>query len=229
MSRASTWARLLAWWNDRHETYQSNLEYVCLLAACSELRLEPAMRQRRPLKITSRTSSVTNGFVQAILPQTVICDAQYDEARIRAHRLFGEGNCAYCGNSATDWDHLNPLVRNKRPTGHGFSASNLVPACGPCNQSKSGQAWEAWMKGKAKNSPSSRGVRDVEDRVEKLRLIDSEAQLHKIEIERLVSSDLLQDYWSKLEDIQKRMHSAQLLADQIREHIESEMMQAAAE
>jgi len=45
----------------------------------------------------------------------------------------------------TDWDHLRPLVRNRRPTGFISEIKNLVPSCGPCNQSKGAADWKAWM------------------------------------------------------------------------------------
>jgi hypothetical protein len=65
----------------------------------------------------------------------------------------------------TDWDHLRPLVRNRRPTGFIGEIKNLVPSCGPCNQSKGAADWKAWMTGKARGSPTTRGVKDVADRV----------------------------------------------------------------
>lgn len=43
---------------------------------------------------------------------------------------------AYCGEQYKEWDHLNSLVENKRPTGYILEIHNLVPACGGCNQSK---------------------------------------------------------------------------------------------
>src|SRR5438128_9847091 len=101
------------------------------------------MKFRKTLKITSRTSSVANGFVQAIIPCIEPTDAQKNEAlailQIDPNRL----ECAYCGAPATDWDHLRPLVKGKRSTGYCNEIRNLVPACGPCNQSKSGQDWRA--------------------------------------------------------------------------------------
>jgi len=36
--------------------------------------------------------------------------------------------CSYCGTPATEWDHLRPLVMNKKPTGYISEIHNLVPA-----------------------------------------------------------------------------------------------------
>lgn len=77
--------------------------------------------------------------------------------------------CAYCGGPRTEWDHLNPLVRDKRPTGYVSEIHNLVPACGKCNQSKGSSSWETWMFGPAPWSQKRdacqtlrRGPRDCE-------------------------------------------------------------------
>ena len=57
--------------------------------------------------------------------------------------VLGEegARCAYCGDKASDWDHLRPLVVKRRPTGFISEIANLVPACGKCNQSKGNSPW----------------------------------------------------------------------------------------
>lgn len=49
------------------------------------------------------------------------------------------GLCAYCGGKADTMDHVIPLSR-----GGEHSASNLVPACKPCNFSKHNKTPEEW-------------------------------------------------------------------------------------
>jgi len=49
------------------------------------------------------------------------------------------GRCAYCGDSATERDHLVPLAR-----GGTHTLDNLVPACGPCNRKKGDQLVSEW-------------------------------------------------------------------------------------
>jgi len=51
------------------------------------------------------------------------------DMRRMMHRYRGE--CHYCGEVATTWDHLVPLARGGR-----HSIGNLVPACRPCNSRK---------------------------------------------------------------------------------------------
>jgi hypothetical protein len=60
-----------------------------------------------------------------------------------------------------NWDHLRPLVKNKLPTGYISEIRNLVPSCGPCNQSKGASDWRAWMRGKARGSPTLDVVLDA--------------------------------------------------------------------
>jgi 5-methylcytosine-specific restriction endonuclease McrA len=50
-----------------------------------------------------------------------------------------EGRCAYCGDAATERDHVVPLVR-----GGSHTLDNLVPACGPCNRSKGDKLLSEW-------------------------------------------------------------------------------------
>jgi hypothetical protein len=88
------------------------------------------MKFRKPLTITSRTSSITNSFVQAIIPDIEPTQEEWVEA-LQVLGMTPDGiTCVYCGAAATDWDHLRPLVRNKRPTGYINEIRNRVPSCG---------------------------------------------------------------------------------------------------
>lgn len=49
------------------------------------------------------------------------------------------GSCVYCAAPATTVDHVVPLARGGRE-----HPDNLVPACGPCNFSKSGRLLTEW-------------------------------------------------------------------------------------
>lgn len=115
------------------------------------------MAFREPLKITSRTSSVTNSFVQAIVPHIVPTPAEIDEALHVLGMTQDNRVCVYCGTPATDWDHLRPMVRGKRPTGFIDEIRNLAPSCGPCNQSKGASEWRKWMEGTAPTGESPGG------------------------------------------------------------------------
>ena len=90
----------------------------------------------KPMKITDRSSTITNSFINSIIP---VIEPTNEEVK-HALEILGMDQdsfqCSYCGIVATEWDHLRPLVMNKKPTGYVSEIHNLVPACGKCNQSK---------------------------------------------------------------------------------------------
>jgi len=65
------------------------------------------MKQRAPLKITSRTSSITNSFVQAIIPTVESTADEQREALAHLAMTLDDLHCVYCGTATTDWDHLS--------------------------------------------------------------------------------------------------------------------------
>lgn len=52
--------------------------------------------------------------------------------------MFG-GECSYCGNAAETLDHFLPLSK-----GGAHTLGNLIPACNPCNRSKSNKFPDEW-------------------------------------------------------------------------------------
>jgi NAD-dependent SIR2 family protein deacetylase len=100
-----------------------------------DMNVKSLFKMPTPVKITGRTSSITNAFVNGIIP----CIAPAEEEIREVLEVLGMNaaiRCAYCGNNYTEWDHFRPLIHNKRPTGYISEIHNLVPACGKCNQSK---------------------------------------------------------------------------------------------
>jgi len=55
------------------------------------------------------------------------------------------GGCAYCGatDRAVQRDCVQPIARGGR-----YTLDNIVPACGPCNASKSNDEATSWMRRK---------------------------------------------------------------------------------
>lgn len=174
------------------------------------------MKFRKTLKVTSRVSSVTNGFVQAIIPCVEPTELERAEALAVLGMAPGLETCVYCGARATDWDHLRPLVRGKRPTGYCNDVRNLVPSCGPCNQSKSGQNWEQWISGTSKGSPKTRGVTDLAGRIEALKRFEDWSAHVALDMRGLVGDAVWDAYWKRLEAIELQMHEAQREAMVIR-------------
>jgi hypothetical protein len=174
-----------------------------------------------PVKITGRTSTITNSFVNSIIPSIAPSESEVREALNILGLSVEDLRCAYCGDTSTEWDHLRPLVRNKRPTGYISEITNLVPACGKCNQSKGKQDWEQWMRSAARLSPSSRKTPGLEDRIERLRAFEKWRHVSPINFEQIVGADLWTEHWNNNERMHSLMRECQELADRIKTKIQS--------
>src|SRR5205814_8291171 len=97
------------------------------------------------MKITGRSSSITNAFVGAIIPAVLPSEAEIREALAVRNMSPESVSCAYCGGRYTEWDHLRPLVIQRKPTGFISEIANLVPSYGTCNQSKGKREWREWI------------------------------------------------------------------------------------
>lgn len=176
--------------------------------------LHPRFAMPKPVRITGRTSSITNSFVNGIIPVIWPTDAQIDEAL----RVLGmdEVVCAYCGGEATEWDHFRPLVVNKEPTGYISEIHNLVPACGKCNQSKGNREWREWLYSSARLSPRTRGVAGLEARAARLADFERWGTATRIDFASLVGSELWERHWRNHAAIVELMREAEQTADAIR-------------
>jgi hypothetical protein len=177
------------------------------------------MKFRKLLKITSRTSSITNSFVQAILPSYPPTADQRCEALGVLGMSEDNITCVYCGAGATDWDHLRPLVRKKQPTGYINEIRNLVPSCGPCNQSKSGRDWKNWMLGAAIGSPTTRNVADITERISRLDRFVEWGNVKALPLRELAGVDRWDAYWKHLFAIEQAMIEAQREAFEVQSAI----------
>lgn len=176
------------------------------------------MKIPKLLKITSRTSSITNAFIQAIIPTIPWSEEEQQEALSKLSMSKSDMKCVYCGSKTTDWDHLRPLVRNKKPTGYLHEIRNLVPACGPCNQSKGGQDWDRWFHSKTANSPTKRKIEDLETKYNNINNFFKWGNLSPIE--NLVNNTELQKYWKIHDEIITAMQSAQKEAEIIKSKLQ---------
>lgn len=98
------------------------------------------------IKVSGRTSSITNAFYNGILP--VIKHSEKEESDLKELLNYNESKgwqCIYCGNVANTFDHLNSLINDKKPTGYFSEPGNLVPSCNSCNSSKGKKHWKEFM------------------------------------------------------------------------------------
>ncbi len=107
-------------------------------------------------------------FFAALTPVFEPTDAEVREALGVLGMTEGAVVCAYCGGKKSEWDHFRPITVDRKPTGFVTEIANLVPSCGKCNQSKGNKHWLEWIRGKAKHSPTTRGISDIDARVEHL-------------------------------------------------------------
>jgi HNH endonuclease len=171
--------------------------------------------------ITGRTTSIRNVFVAAIIP---IVRPSADEIRQVLEILEldpSDLRCSYCGDRATEWDHLRPLVKEGKPTGYPSSIRNLVPSCGKCNQSKGSTNWKEWMLGVARHSPSARKIADIKHRIARLERLESWANCIPLNVKELVSPELWEQYYTMQEEILTKMRAAQKLAIEVALEIKS--------
>lgn len=172
-----------------------------------------------PMKITGRSSSITNSFINSIIPIIVPTDNQVQKALEILEMGYADFQCAYCGAAASEWDHLRPLVINKLPTGYISEIYNLVPSCGKCNQSKGNKPWKAWMQSNAKLSPKTRGIKDIDKRIRRLENYENWGEPTLIDFESVVGKEKWKQHWANWDLVQSTMREAQELATEIRQKI----------
>ena len=172
-------------------------------------------RMPTPMKITGRSSSITNAFINSIIPVVKPSEAEIKKALEILEMSPETFQCAYCGDSASEWDHLRPLVKNKKPTGYISEIHNLVPSCGKCNQSKGNKEWKTWMLSTAKLSPITRNIKDISARIKRLEAYENWGVATKINFESIVGADAWKQHWENCDNLQKSMQEAQNLASRI--------------
>ncbi len=173
--------------------------------------------------MVSRKSSITNAFVNALIPTLPPRPEEIAEALHILGMEPSDIRCAYCGDKSTEWDHLRPLVLNRRPTGFISEIGNLVPACGKCNQSKGNKPWRDWMLGKARLSPTGRGLVDVNERIARLDAYENWRSPTRVDFESILGLNEWEKYWSLCEAVIAELQKCQVVADAIRKRVVSEL------
>lgn len=169
-----------------------------------------------PMTVTGRSSSITNAFINAVIPVFTPTIEEELEALAILEIDPNDICCAYCGDKATEWDHFRPIVRNQEPTGYITEIANLVPSCGKCNQSKGASEWRKWMEGGAKLSPKSRGIRDLEARIERLEVFEAWRSPRKIDFPEIVGQELWEKHRQNWRTVLDLLKQSQEIANEIR-------------
>ncbi len=171
--------------------------------------------------MVSRKSSITNAFVNTLIPQIPPTVEEIEQALTVLAMDPADVRCAYCGDAKTEWDHLRPLVVKQRPTGYITEIANLVPACGKCNQSKRNAEWRIWMASKtAPRSQTARGKPDVAHRMARLEDYERWKVPIKIELfEKILGAEDWAAYWQSWQRINDDLRECQRIADGLRDKI----------
>ena len=168
------------------------------------------------MKITGRSSSITNAFINALIPAISPTETDIEEALSILGMTPETVACAYCGDAMTEWDHLRPLVMKQRPTGYISEIQNLVPACGKCNQSKGNKYWQDWISSSATLSPANRRKIDVDRRIQRLEAYEQWRAPTHIDFETVIGVELWDAHWKNWDAVLKTMQEAQAHAENLR-------------
>ncbi len=172
----------------------------------------------KPVRITGRSSSITNSFVNGIIP-VVTPSAAEVRAALEVLGMAEVVSRSYCGDTSTEWDHLRPLVVGKRPTGFISEIHNLVPSCGKCNQSKGNKPWRIWMLSDARLSPKTRKVLDIDHRIQRLEAFELWSTPTQVHFEEVVSEELWRRHWENHASLMTMMGEAERVAALIRAEV----------
>lgn len=181
-----------------------------------EKQLRKCFRMPAAQTMVSRKTSITNAFVNAIIPMARPTPEEIAQALSILGMTPDDVRCAYCGDKSTEWDHLRPLVIKRRPTGYISEIGNLVPACGKCNQSKGNKEWHLWMTSNAPHAPARRGVQDLARRIERLRAYERWRPPTRIPFEAILGSELYASYWRRLDTVVEYMTECWEFARELR-------------
>lgn len=144
-------------------------------------------------KVPQRT---TTGFVFPMIERTLkecFAARQFGQEEIaQVLKFFGaeQPECAFCGSSEVKrWDHLLSISKDGETV-----LGNMVLACAQCDDSKQDKPFEEWMTSGTKYSPKSLGIKDVSQRIKRIKTYiqhfgyvprSLEDRLNKHELERL--------------------------------------------
>lgn len=191
-----------------------------MTSPADELRLKQlaaAFRMPSVQTMVSRKSSITNAFVNAIIPVVVPKPEEIAEALVILGMEIPDVRCAYSGDKASEWDHLRPIVSKQRPTGYISEIANLVPSCGKCNQSKGNTPWRTWIRSTtAKHSPTRRGIAETESRMRRLEEFEQWRKPTHVDIETLLGPDAWKNYWRLWQELFNELHKCQAVAEELR-------------
>ncbi|HII01977.1 TPA: HNH endonuclease [Methanosarcinaceae archaeon] len=183
------------------------------------MNVKKIFKMPKQVNIAGRTSSITNAFVNGIIPQIEPTEYELNKCLKILELNKDDLRCVYCNEKVTEWDHLRPIVKNKQPTGYISDIYNLVPSCGKCNQSKGNKYWRDWIKSDAPQSPKSKKIKDLDKRIQRLEEYEEWGNVKPINFETIVSKELWEIHWDNHKKLCEMMQNSKHHADKLKEEI----------
>ena len=156
-------------------------------------------------QIGGRTSTICRSMACTLLNRDA-CSPREEQIWIS---FFKDKTCAYCGKHASHLDHLYPLINDRKPTGYGTEAANLVPCCADCNQPKGNSHWEEFMRSDRCHHIGDAFTDDpvlaMENRIENIKRFQAAMPPRKVDI----AEDVLERWTSILTEFDKMLSNAQ--------------------
>jgi hypothetical protein len=119
------------------------------------------------------------------------------------------------------FDHLNALIKDKKPTGYFTEPGNLVPSCTSCNSSKRNKKWEEFLEiaisnSKKKNDKVSIDQKQYELSKNKLEAFEENFRPRKIDFNKNQEiSNLLNLHEQNLEKMLKTLKKAKIIENNL--------------
>ncbi len=142
------------------------------------------------------------GFAFAILDRAITDSlgshqfGKHEMAQVLAFFNADPPECALCGGTTVErWDHLIPVAQGGEAV-----LGNMVLACGKCDDSRGQKPYAAWMQSTAPGSPTTRGVPDVPQRMQRIQEYQATFGYHV----RSLGTRLTSDEQSRLEEIRSK-------------------------
>jgi hypothetical protein len=156
-------------------------------------------------QIGGRTSTICRSMACTLLNRDA-CSPREEQIWVS---FFKDKTCAYCGKPASHLDHLFPLIDDRKPTGYGTEAANLVPCCTDCNQPKGNSHWEEFMRSDRchhiGDSFTDDPVHAMENRIENIKRFQAAMPPRKVDI----NSEILDKWTSMLTEFDTMLAKAQ--------------------
>ena len=179
------------------------------------MKKSSVFKMPKPVKIKARVSSLTNAFVNGIIPVIEPSEQEVQDALEELGMSDGI-RCAYCGGQYTEWDHFYPLVKNKKPSGNISEINNLVPCCSTCNSEKGNKPWRQFMEGKQPHDKA------WNDRFKRLERYDTRKriQISEEDFQQICGKKWLK-HWDNLDSLVMQINEYQALSDEIRQTLKN--------